>query len=874
MRLLLILSMVCLLLSAKVLWAQEAEWLLESGEIDGKTSYTWVKEEVRVEAVRSELAARISGKTKLFEEKGIAHRVLLVPRFSLAGADGITGGAILLIPGESAESLLKLGSEGEELSEPPSDIAPHNKGFFFTLPIGSVLAVGSYDIKTQTTTIFARPLVSHVRTKETTILMNRYEASIDTKQSVATFGPDGKKRQASLQFHDFTSANESTLLNEFKAIDLVQSASLGQLESHDSDADYLARLVKAFTGRGSKSALLVSSREGVEAEGIVNLLAHRLSQGELNELKGWRLFEVDWKVLGTEGNVNMTVDKVARLFDTCRQKKVILYFSNIDQLKGLGVNRTTDSNDASGSMVRDMELGRVVVLGMTSERGSSLLKNTGGGFYSAFAPIEVVPPTGDRLIKIVTESAENAENAFRLHFSPRINERIVALTNQFIADREEAQPGKSRAAIYDIAGNPEAYLNEAEQAAFAQWDPDNDPPFEVTDAMVRKWLAERTGISTLAESDGSKGLNAFIAKDQYWPIMDKAIVGSPKAKQVVLDALSNLADLESFQEDAGGGELGLQTMLFLGPSGTGKSHIPKSLSKQLKKFGVEWEWLPIEMSKATGDDAVNSFKGAAPGYVGFREEGSAFVQLLQNRKQAIIVFEEIDKMSRTVMNSLYDFLDDGRFQDSNLNEVRWTRGMVFMTANFGAQSASRKIVNGQEVVETGTSDMIDDWDRWHLFKKEPRDPAVKAWSESQLKANLINALIDSGAVSAQVIGRIGTERIVILHHFTYEEIKRLSDDMTGGLVKLFPEIKLEFTPELKQWLVDTAWGPNGDNAFNIGARAVENLIKDSIQPRISESRRDAKRSKIETAGKTFVVDVQVDKILGSELTVVVTMKPE
>ncbi|SBT79000.1 ATP-dependent Clp protease, putative [Plasmodium ovale] len=122
------------------------------------------------------------------------------------------------------------------------------------------------------------------------------------------------------------------------------------------------------------------------------------------------------------------------------------------------------------------------------------------------------------------------------------------------------------------------------------------------------------------------------------------------------------------------------TLLLCGTSGVGKTLCAQVISKYLFN---ENNLILINMSEYIDKYAVTRLFGSYPGYIGYRE-GGELTEKVKKKPFSIILFDEIEKAHKEVLNVLLQILDNGVLTDSKGNTVSFKNSFIFMTTNVGA----------------------------------------------------------------------------------------------------------------------------------------------------------------------------------------------
>lgn len=123
------------------------------------------------------------------------------------------------------------------------------------------------------------------------------------------------------------------------------------------------------------------------------------------------------------------------------------------------------------------------------------------------------------------------------------------------------------------------------------------------------------------------------------------------------------------------------SFLFLGPTGTGKTELAKTLAEFL--FNDEKNMIRFDMSEYMEKHSVAKLIGAPPGYVGY-EAGGMLTEKVKRNPYSVVLFDEVEKADPDVFNIMLQLLDDGRLTDGQGNTIDFTNTIVILTSNFGS----------------------------------------------------------------------------------------------------------------------------------------------------------------------------------------------
>lgn len=820
-------------------------------------SLRWTGNGRESDAVSDELMAIVKADPKaLLVSPRVGHAAILIP-FGHRRAP--LGDVVMLNPGTVAD----FSRDGKGLiDQEPTLVGLSRWGLFFTRNAGSKYTIEHYDIAKNKIEVLQELEAAQVGSVHK-VKLGEDAATVVSDGKSVDYRPNGRKAESTLVYHDLAIGNIDVIEGTFGGVELTKKALDGQLDPDESEVDLAVQMAENIRRNRLQKSVLLWGVPGTDNRGVVHLFAQKVAQAKKETpnfgfFEGWKIYQLGWSKFNAEGLVDVATNKATSLVDAAKQKKVILVFDQVEQIVGLGSDKGNRS-DVASVLLGAMKNSEIILIGTTSSEGVPFVRSR-REFFDQFTEVQISEPKGDRLLLKLKLAAERKKAATRVSFSDDTLKLIVDVTDRYLSDK--GQPEKSLGAIEALIAE-----NSPLRTAEPGTEPEDLAIVEVDSKKVMTWIAKAARIGTLAVDAGDT-LTKFILTKEYDTAMDKRMSGQKKAKEAVRDSLLSIAK-GMRGTNSQGNEIGIETLLFVGPSGTGKSFLHEVLSKVLaeKNINLPYEE-PIEGSTLVdGDQAVRTLIGAAPGYVGYDAsgEGGLLYQMVKRSPQAILVLEEFDKVDEKVDKVLYSFLDSAKIVNSSGKTARFTRGLFILTANFGVEGSGGATNRARLGADAGTlCNYIDRWDRHHLFASEKDDPKSKlyredkevaSWNEETLRVSLFNCLKENKLINPQILGRIGRSNLVIFHHFTRPEIEIIRDQQLAKVEKEYLQshkAKLVFSDAVKKWLFQFAWGDDGMLTFNVGARAIVDTVKAEINKPLL---RFAALGGDDVKGKTWKIDL-------------------
>ena len=290
----------------------------------------------------------------------------------------------------------------------------------------------------------------------------------------------------------------------------------------------------------------------------------------------------------------------------------------------------------------------------------------------------------------------------------------------------------------------------------------------VTEELVASVISRWTNIpiSKLTKGEKEKVLNLE-------ENMKLRVKGQDEALKLVSDAIiRSRSGIKDENRPIG-------SFMFLGPTGVGKTEVARTLAYEL--FDDEKHMVRIDMSEYMESHSVSRLIGAPPGYVGY-DEGGQLTEKVRRNPYSIVLFDEIEKAHRDVLNILLQILDDGRITDGHGRVVDFKNTIIIMTSNIGSQYVSDGKVD---------EDMMN--------------AELKNYFRPEF-LNRIDEIIVFNALSKKVI---------------YEILDKLVDDLNKKIKH--QRISISLTEKAKEFIVENGYD------HNYGARPLKRYLSKNLE---------------------------------------------
>lgn len=628
----------------------------------------------------------------------------------------------------------------------------------------------------------------------------------------------------------YTDKSKTPVLDNFGR-DITKAAEENQLDPVVGRDIELERIAQILSRRKKNNPVLIGE-PGVGKSAIAEGLAIRIVERKVSRaLFSKRIVTLDIAslVAGTKYRGQFEERIKALLTELEKAPDVILFIDELHTIVGAG--GASGSLDASNMFKPALARGDIQCIGATTldEYRQHIEKD--GALERRFQKVLVDPTKPEETIEILNNIKPKYEDHHLVNYLPEAIEACVHLTNRYVSDRylpdkaidamdeagsrvhitnirvpekivkieedidqvREEKTTAIKSQKYELAAkfrDQERELLNTLETEKRKWEEESQLHRETVDEHnISEVVAMMTGIPVqrIALNEGERLINMDAE-------LEKSVIGQNDAiKKVVKAIRRNRAGLKDPNKPIG-------SFIFLGPTGVGKTHLAKVLSRQL--FDTEEALIRIDMSEYMEKFAVSRLIGAPPGYVGY-EEGGQLTEKIRRKPYSVLLLDEIEKAHPDVFHLLLQMLDDGQLTDSLGRKVDFKNTTIIMTSNIGSRQ-------------------LKDFGSGIGFDTTSKKSQSKELSQSVIE----NALKKTFA--PEFLNRI--DDVVIFESLNKDDILKIIDIELEFLYKRVEQMgnKIKISAKAKEFIADKGW----DAAY--GARPLQRAIQKYIEDPLAE----------------------------------------
>ena len=566
------------------------------------------------------------------------------------------------------------------------------------------------------------------------------------------------------------------------AINLNERARNGKLDPVIGRDDEIRRVLQILSRRTKNNPILIGE-PGVGKTAIAEGLAQRIVNGDVpSNLASKQIFSLDMGALIAgakykgefEERLKAVVNEVL-----ASEGEIILFIDEIHTLVGAG--KSEGAMDAANILKPALARGDLRAIGATTLNEYQKYFEQDKALERRFQKVMIDEPDVMSAISIMRGLKEKYENHHKVRITDDAIIASVELSHRYISDR--FLPDKA-IDLVDEAG------------AYREIHPIPSGEQIVDKTLITDVLARICKVDALAmKEEDTTSLETLHAR------ISAKIYGQEEAVRQVVEAVQ-MSKAGLLDENKP-----LASLLFVGPTGVGKTEVAKVLASEL---GISLQ--RFDMSEYTEKHTVAKLIGSPAGYVGY-EDGGLLTDAIRKTPNCVLLLDEIEKAHPDVFNILLQVMDYAVLTDNKGRKADCRHVVLIMTSNAGAQFARQASIGFSSQITAGE--------------------AMLKQVKKTFKPEFINRL----------------SATVVFHDMSREMASLILDKKLGELSSKLAarQIEMELSPEARNWLLQRGFLPE------YGAREMNRVIASHLKPLLM---REILFGSLKSGGKTCI---QVDK---------------
>ena len=521
--------------------------------------------------------------------------------------------------------------------------------------------------------------------------------------------------------------------------------------------------------RKDRANIIIVGDSGVGKTSLINGILQKLRDKKMpGSLENVQLYELDLISLSQgvsyKGEVEDRFKAVVE--DLLNQTQPILVIDNFHRIE----DKQSILNGILPNLKKLLSKNQLQVICTATTDGYTKDVEKDKEFTSYFEKVTVEEPAEEQVIEILQSKRTDYEQFHNLPIEDEVPAEIVRLAKRYMPER------RLPSSAIDLLDRSMASVKIANE--MTELSGESVKQEKLKKDAVRDVVAKMTGIpmGNIQSEERDKLSNAEA-------ILHKRVVGQNHAIKSILDAI--------YEARSGLNKKGqpMGSFFFLGPTGTGKTELAKSLAEFL--FNDETSILRFDMSEYKEEHSVALLYGAPPGYVGY-EEGGLLVNQIRQHPYSVVLFDEIEKAYKSVFDLFLQILDEGKLHDRLGRVGDFSNSLIIFTSNIGS------------------------------------DYIFKSFAENRVPTHDQMLEVMQGQFRPEFLARL-TE-IVPFSPITEEMIDRIFDIHIKNLLKTLNEqnIELEIDASARRYVTKV-----GFNA-HYGARPILGIIRKEIRRPLSK----------------------------------------